>query len=376
MVVVSVAASLTHAVEVKVTNPTENDWAEVPVVLKWEGKVTQLGDGPLAWLARGQVNPVQRDDLDGDGTTDELVFLVPLKAGESKTVTLSRAKEPVDCESRAAAGMWLRGLVGPAWESDVVAYRFYWNDNPGLDVFGKTSPMLSLEAYASGDFNYHVETKYGLDVLKVGPALGVGGFGVWIDGRIYKPSDTLKTYFIRANGPLRSVLECQYVDWYAPPRGSEASKPEGLPRRIDATVQFSIIAGQYWGRASIELQAIDKKPLPEVVTGVVIHEDTKLIRDTETGIIGRWGRQALGDHEVPQSSDLGLGVIVDPKGATFGQGPHNNYARLTPVDGKVEYLYHASWVKEPGGATSPEEYEQKLRGVARKTRLLEVTVHP
>jgi hypothetical protein len=69
-------------------------------------------------------------------------------------------------------------------------------------------------------------------------------------------------------------------------------------------------------------------------------------------------------------------VIVDPKGATFGQGPHNNYARLTPVDGKVEYLYHASWVKEPGGATSPEEYEQKLRGVARKTRLLEVTVHP
>ena len=70
-----------------------------------------------------------------------------------------------------------------------------------MDIFGKTKPILSLDGWATPGVPHAIENEYGLDVLKVGRALGVGGFGAWIDGRIQKVSNVMKTHHIRADGP-------------------------------------------------------------------------------------------------------------------------------------------------------------------------------
>lgn len=368
------------SVPVLVTNPTDDTWPEVPVVIPWNAAMDCLGHGVLA-IEGPELSPtfVQRDDLDADGHTDELVFLIGLAPRETKRLHLVARPDLKPPPPRAHAGMYLRGLVGPAWESDVAAYRIYFNSDTGLiDVFGKTSPMLSLRAFAGGGFNYHVESKYGMDVLKVGQSLGCGGFGVFIDGRIWRVIDTMKTHFVRADGPLRAVLDCEFIDWYTGP-GVKQEKTEGpgLQRRLDLYARFTIVAGQKWGEVELLLRPVDKGPVPEIVTGVLKQDGTELIRRTNEGILGRWGNQALGDHEVPRSGNLGLGVIVNPSDAIeYGEDAMNSYVRLKTTHGRVRYRHMASWFKEPGGARSAADFEQMLRAAARLRPQVTVDLAP
>jgi hypothetical protein len=83
----------------------------------------------------------------------------------------------------------------------------------------------------------------------------------------------------------------------------------------------------------------------------------------------------LGDHEVPRSGNLGLGVMVAPGDAIeYGEDEINSYVRLRTTDGRVRYRHLASWYKEPGAARSAEDFEQMLRAAARLRP--QVTVEP
>lgn len=360
-----VPASAEPVVKVTVHNPSADHWAEAPITFACTDAMRPLPKGPLALKGPEKVF-VQADDLDGDGKPDELAALVSLEPGQSKSYELVADPTVMVPEKRTHTGMYLRGLVGPGWESELTAYRIYWNSATAIDIFGKTQPILSLEAYAAPGLNYHVESKYGMDVLKVGPALGVGGFGVWLDGKVYKIADTLRTYHVRATGPIRAVLDCEFVDWYVGPGEKKpgASGP-GVKRRLDLTARLSIFAGQKWGTAELFCKPVDRGPVPEFVTGVVKHEQTELIQDEERGMVGRWGLQALGDHEVRQAANLGLGVVVDPATvAAYGEDAVNSYVRLKATDGRVTYRYHGSWAKEPGAADSTAAYQAMLAKVA------------
>jgi hypothetical protein len=177
----------------------------------------------------------------------------------------------------------------------------------------------------------------------------------------------MKTHFVRADGPLRAVLDCEFIDWYTGP-GVQKDKEEGpgLRRRFDLYARFSIIAGQKWGEVELFLKPVDKGPTPEIVAGVLRYEGTELIVKQNEGLLGRWGCQALGDHEVPKSGDLGLGVMASPADVVAsGEDKVNNFFRLKTDHGRVRYRYLASWFKEPGGARSAEQFEQMLRAAAR-----------
>ena len=98
----------------------------------------------------------------------------------------------------------------------------------------------------------------------------------------------------------------------------------------------------------------------------LVKEDDAIIQDKASGVLGRWGLQALGDKEVPKSGDLGLGVVVEPASiVAFGEDDFNTYVSLKPENGRVRYRYHGSWFKEPGAARSAKEYEEMLKAVAR-----------
>ena len=203
---------------VTVQNPTSESWVEVPVVLPWTEAMNVLGKADPV-LVGPEILPAQRDDLDGDGRADELVFLVSLGPQQSKRYKLQANRFKYKPPIRAHAGMYLDNLLSVAWESDVVAYRLYWNDETAIDIFCKTRPILSLQAWTSPDISHHVESKYGLDVLKVGPSLGLGGFGVWLvvdravvavfeppvqDG-VDIPKDVFNTFFSSSSMPASTA---------------------------------------------------------------------------------------------------------------------------------------------------------------------------
>lgn len=356
---------------ISVTNPTDASWKEAPVVTRVSTPAIEaLGKAELNVIdSAGKTGPAQLDDLDGDGKGDELVFLATLEAGETRQYRLLRKLTRDRTLPRAHARMSLKGYDGPGWESDVIGYRIYWNLDNAMDVFGKSQPILSLDYWATPGVPHNMETKYGIDVLKVGRSIGIGGFGAWIDDRIQKVANVMKDYRIVADGPLRAVVDLEYVYWHVGvfPSDTKDFNPKS-GKHYDLDVRMSIIAGQKWGQAEIRIRPHSGSPMPELVTGFPRHAGTDLIQDQAAGILGRWGRQALGDKDAPNAADLGLGVIVDPVSvAALGEDDFTTYVRLKPGQGMVKYRYHASWGKEPDAATSAREYEGMLRAVARLT---------
>lgn len=346
------------SLKVEVRNPSPDNWTDAPVVVKVAEGDWSTSSAVVARCGE-QLVFVQPDDMDGNGKVDELCFLVDLKAGETRTFAIESASAPAKVEPRAHVGMFLptakiKGMEGPGWESDRIAYRLYWDERNPVDVFAKTQPILSLDQFAAKGHDYHVHSKWGQDVLKVGTALGCGGFGAYINDKVEKVSYVGKRdYRILADGPIRAAIDLKYTDW------------ETSSRKLNMTCRMSIFAGQSWAEAALKMQAVDGKPLPEFVTGIVRHEDTTLVEDTNLGTLGRWGKQALGDKEVPKQANLGLGVVCKPSEiVAYGEDKVNNFIRLKS-DGAVSYRYMANWEKQPDAAKSAEEFGEMLKRVAR-----------
>ena len=120
--------------------------------------------------------PSQLDDMNGDTRADELAFVINLPASGKKTlnVTLSSLKSDKTYPARVYAEMLFRtskknkyakGYAiyadgasdtynvqhhhGAAFESELVAYRIYFNEKQTTDLYGKFHKGLELEEVSS-----------------------------------------------------------------------------------------------------------------------------------------------------------------------------------------------------------------------------------
>lgn len=351
-------------VSITVKNPTDQSWIEAPVVVPFSPELDSLGS-PDILLQGTEILPIQADDLNKDGKPDEIVFLVTLEPGDTKEYIAIKNAYGFYSPNRSHAGLYIKGFEGPGWESDRLGFRLYWDERNAIDLFCKKKPILGLKQYAKPEVNYHQDTPWGMDVLKVGPSLGAGGFGIWLGDKIQKVAEAERNFEVIVDGPIRSIIDLKYTNWIVE------------KRKFDLTARITITAGQKWADVELFLTPQDDGKVPELVTGVVKHEETSLIQDKKTGILGRWGLQALAPGEVPKGSNLGFGVVVNPSQIVeFGEDASNNYIRLkaekSPVaktKGKntvyARYKIHASWIQEAGGARSTEEYQAMLSSLAK-----------
>jgi hypothetical protein len=104
---------------------------------------------------------------------------------------------------------------GPGWESDKIGYRFYLDWRNAVDIFGKkTSDMVLSKVGLDGWESYHEMSDWGMDILKVGPSLGMGSFGAWRDNKVEMVSKVDSTTLkIAINGPLCSAIVTNYYGW-------------------------------------------------------------------------------------------------------------------------------------------------------------------
>ena len=349
--------------QITVTNPTADDWKTVPVVVPAaDGKALNVGQGP-----DGEKFTVQNDDLDGDGKIDEMIFLSSLRAGESKKFSLYAGDAGgVDAKPRAHAGMYAktpqrRGFEGPGWESDMVGFRLYWDERNASDVFAKTTPTLSLEHLAQTNVDYHHLTPWGMDVLKVGTAVGIGGFGVWLDGKVVKVADAKRKFVVRADGPYRAVCDLVYTNWNAG------------DRELELMARMKICGGQDFADCDLTVAATDGKPLPKMICGYVKHTtETELIKDPSVAMVGRWGNQALGEGEVPMGGNLGLAVMADPSEVELIAADAVNDLIILKADGRASFRYMVDWYKDPNPAKSAKEFREMMRKTARKHPVVKV----
>ncbi|MGL6159718.1 glycoside hydrolase family 88 protein [Microbulbifer sp.] len=378
----------------QLANPSAFPRLDEPVYLSFR----ELGLGedyaePLAVRGEGQL-PVQRVDRDADGSADGILFLVDLQVDEKIDLKIfpgSGEQPAVDKRtqaeiSRKTGGKWvdrkyLGGYFqnvseldvppehtdhsqfiryeGPGIESDLVGYRVYLDWRNGFDIFGKKVREPVLQDVGQDGFeSYHHMADWGMDILKVGDALGVGGYGYWDGEKVVRVSDVQDwSAKIVDNGELYSSLNIEYKGW----------KP-AENKQADLSTVLSMRAGS----RLVEVNGQASEGLGALVAGLVKHPDTKLIvgdLDINGGAwtyIGTWGQQSL------DGSDLGIGLLVQKKTVKkVTEDEHNQVVVFKqPATNDFNYYFTAAWAKEVesrhGPITSAGQFETYLAREAEK----------
>ena len=255
-------------ITVEVQNPNLSPVTDVPVCIalpagnRYRSATVTVG---------GKEVPSQMDDLDGDGTKDELVFVLSLKAGGPTpaamarsavraTVTFAADEATADrYPARVSAQMFFKDKDkthavkqhiptdtvseridnmysamhhhGPAFESELVAYRIYFDKKQSTDLYGKKVRQLELAEglwYSAENKELVEQRNFGDDIILVGQTVSIGTLRGWNDsvdeavkdakGKAQSKMVMIDPFAWRqahvvAKGPVRTVVDMNVEGW-------------------------------------------------------------------------------------------------------------------------------------------------------------------
>lgn len=370
-----------------------------------ESRMDSLTAGKYLLLQdAGRPMLVQYDDLDGDGNWDEIAFLLSLKAGEKKVLTLGvgdapatikamvrahirqkrknadntfgddlpvdsiPAGQPATDFSKAAYPPFL--TEGPAWENDKVGFRIYFDVRNGKDIWGKTTSRMVLDEVGTDTANnYHAKADWGMDILKVGKSLGAGSLALSIKNAVGK--DTLVrlgnlnmgtiTYKKIVDGPVRAVFRLQYPAW----KVLENAAPVAL------TEEISIWGGQYFYESKVTITGAPEGA--RLVSGIVnLHSHLSKNIDT-------LGYNALYTYDAQSENNDNLGMALVTSKKDFNSvittpnenvDVQNTYGiAFNNSNGPVQFRFYAGWQpSDPQFSSEPSFAKFILAEIERSSK--------
>ena len=341
----------------------------------------------------GKEVPCQLDDLDGDGTYDELFFYTDMGKKSSKQfqLTLLDYGSPRPYKAEVYADMmltnkkikesnkqdlyishltvdrgvnpyWMLHHHGCAFENEMVAYRIYFDHRQTVDTYGKYHKGLELHATQFYPDEAQKEKGYGDDVLWVGNTYGLGTLRGWNGSAPTMVSDVEhRTQRVVARGPLRTIIDV--VD--------EAWRPQPNDTPVDLRIRYTLESG----RRDCRVDLFFSRDCPDLKlsTGIIKIKDSEEYSDHE-GLRGCWGTDwpvSEKDSAGHKRETVGLGVCVPTKylinemPATGGDLPlvfYSPYKHLT---------YHITFGSdnEDFGMHSAKEWFAYLKEWKKRLRL-------
>ena len=356
-----------QSVTFSVTNPSSVSRANEPVVVCWDDLRNTFGSKELVRLRlvdkANRSLPFQIDDLDADGIPDELVFQLTLGAGETKEVALASGRDtlaspvgplrtdaanykrisgkslPVDDDD--GPGTLRRDghypFDGVGWESELIGYRLYLDERNSIDIQAKRAAGLHWNFIGSSGVDYQKDAYWGMDVLHVGPALGIGGFGFWINDTVAHPYnlDRRRTRII-ARGPVRCVVRVDYAGWDV---GKE---------KADVTSVFSLFAEDRYTEHRLLLRSAANQT---VAAGIVKHARGTVKWDPVTSTLSSIGQQSRGGDNLLMALTFIPGDVIQKR-----EDSTNDLVLLTLKKGRpLRYLIFARWQGE-----AVEQWNQQM----------------
>ena len=290
----------------------------------------------------------QADDLDGDLKIDELAFQIDLKPKQTRIVTVAYGDPATIARLRSSYpqrthAKFTTRFEGMGWESEITAWRLYFDKRNAIDLYGKRRPGLYLEMFGSPEYDYHEESPFGRDIYKIGNALGLGAIGALVDGKVVKVAEVSdRSWRIVADGPVRSIVELIYKGWKVGDRS------------VDLTSRMTIWAGERGFEHRI--RATNAEGLV-FVTGLPRKPGLSEITRSEVGaaseIVGTWGHQVLKTGATATESlpdqNLGLVIFLSPpvSGSTpLPQDADNYLAKVQTTNGIARWYIAGAWDQE------------------------------
>lgn len=339
----------------------------------------------LSVSANGSVQPSQTVDTDGDGTLDSLLLVSDFAAAEIKSFVVSSdpaiqkpalkkqtqaeisIKEGGEWKGKEYVGgtfknvdkvtppaqytdhsFWIR-YEGPGIESDKVAYRVYLDWRNGFDIFGKKTHDVVLQNVGQDGYDsYHLNSDWGVDVLKVGKSLGMGGYGFWNGKSVDLVSlvDT-RDAIITNNGDLYSGFKINYNGWQI------------NNQKLDMSAHLTMNAGSRL--VNVKLQA--SQQLPNLAIGLVKHPNTTFIEGPQDisgyawTYVASWGKQSLSG----ENDHLGMAVIFRRDDRSQQTTDETSYVSvMKDKGGELEYYFLAAWEHELDGIKTEADFKAYL----------------
>ncbi len=384
-----VVADEPDRIECMVTNPLSSLRENEPVVIRFADIQKEFPDYVGGYVAVYDGNLQicsQQDDLDGDGLWDELVFLTDLRPKEKKTfvlhINIPGDGKPLECVKEVNAQMFFNNPDksitptleasstadnmynkmyhhGPAWESDKIAYRLYFDKKTTVDVYGKKKYRLELADTKWYPTDGQLAEKYGDDILWVGNSVGVGTLKGW-DGKTATHIDPMnkRTARIVVNGNLRTVVDMVVEGW------------QYQGQSINVTARYI----QYARHRDMVAQVIIGEPAAkgnlDFCTGVQKVRQLQTFSDKD-GLIALWGTEYPTPDSVKYTREtFGLGVIVPKRNIEkYATDPLNHLIVIkNNKKPMIEYCVAAASLKEENGFKTSGEffaYMQDLKQIVR-----------
>lgn len=361
---------------VEVNNTWNKAKADEPVVIKLSEINPQFRVRSAVVMNGNEEIPSQLDDLNGDRRPDELAFLIdlPAKGKKTLTVTLSSAKSDKTYPARVYAEMLVsdkRGKHvpvqsvtipgtsniynqmhhhGPAFESELVAYRLYFDHKQTVDIYGKFNKGFEIKESQFYPTDEQLARGFGDDVLMVGGSCGVGALKGW-DGKKathITPVATL-TERIIAYGPVRTISEIEVADWQY--QGSE----------LNMTNRYTL----YGGHRDVFVETFFEEPLKDEVfcTGVVDIKGSVSYSDHK-GLIGCWGTDWPVNDTVKYAKEtVGLATYIPQKYVKDEVKDKANYLYTISAKSNNYFTHNITFtsMKETFGYKTPEDWFAYIR---------------
>ncbi len=386
----------TDSTEVSVSfqNPSDFKRNTETIVLSRNKVVELIGEIPENTIplfkdTTGTPLLMQADDLDGDNQWDELFIVTDFNANEKKKTTIEFvsptelpqikprtnirfARKPenenetytelteAEYETSSVDNRPSQNfqMEGPAWENEFVAFRNYFDDRNGADIFGKriTEPVLDKVGINQ---DYHKLQDWGMDVLKVGNSLGAGAIALYVNDKMYKiGAKSPRKYKQIADGPLRSILEFSFDSCIA------ADQVYKVVHRI------SIATGTHCYKSEVTISDFNQEK--DLVTGIVNKKsDSLIVTNHNSNYI------SLATHAKQSENDdlLGMGLLIKKdvfieNGETPDEGDgitETYYARLKIQNDKpVCYRFYTVWELQDAKFQDTQEFIKLLQSDADK----------
>ena len=360
-------------IEVIVENPWNAEKVDEPVVID----LSSLGAGftvKSATVFDGTNEiPSQLDDMNGNTRADELAFVINLPASGKKTlnVTLSSLKSDKTYPARVYAEMLFRtskknkyakGYAiyadgasdtynvqhhhGAAFESELVAYRIYFNEKQTTDLYGKFHKGLELEESQFYPTDEQLKRGFGDDVIKVNSSCGAGTLRGW-DGTqstLIKPV-AVRGQRILASGPVRTIVDAEVKGW------------QYQNKELNMINRYTLYAGHRDAQVDVLFDApLDKEVFCTGVQNITGHAD---MFSDHNGLVASWGTDwPVNDTVKYKKETVGLATYIPKKYVVKETSDKENFLYTISAPGKSSFRYYTSFTscKETFGYPDKEKW--------------------
>lgn len=360
-----------YVFQLGVTNKWQHNKKDAPVALNLKELSVPFQIKSAVVLNGTEEIASQLDDLDNDNCPDELSFVLDMEASSERVLQIRLSSETSDkvYPSRVYAQMLLsekkgkhqhiKSLTtpgssdvynllhhhGPAFESELVAYRIYFDKKQTVDIYGKFKKQLEIEESQFYPTDEQLARGFGDDVLRVGGSCGLGTLKGWNGNKAthIEPVET-RTETILATGPVRTIVDVIARGW------------EYQGDKRDMHVRYIL----YAGHRDCEVEVNWNKPLNDEVfaagiqniKGSVSHSDNK-------GLVACWGTDWPVNDTIKYAKEtVGLAISLPENVIGDEKNDRANYLYTVKGKGLQTFKYHVNFTsrKETFGYDTPKKW--------------------